>query len=432
MSGTFRSLNNFNYRLWAGGALVSNIGTWMQRTAQDWIVLTQLTHNNATAVGIVMALQFGPQALLLPLTGYAADHFDRRKLLIVTQAAMGALALGLGILTVAGVVQLWQVYLFALLLGCVTAFDAPARQTFVSELVEEHELSNAVALNSTSFNAARMIGPAVAGVLIAVIGAGWVFLLNAVSFAAVLASLCLLRQDELHLRVRAAPVRGSLVAGFRYIWGRPDLIAILLMFFLIGTFGLNFPIFISTMSVSVFHAGAHQYGFLSSIMALGSVTGALLAARREKPRMAFLLAGAGVFGGGLVLAALMPSYGWFALVLVLIGIAAQTFTTTANSMVQLTTEPAMRGRVMAILLALALGGTPLGAPVVGWVADTFGPRWALAVGAASGFVAAWVGIRYLKKYRQMRVRMAGGRLQFSFGQGMAAADLQSVVEAETK
>lgn len=432
LSGTFRSLNNFNYRLWAGGALVSNIGTWMQRTAQDWIVLTQLTHNNATAVGIVMALQFGPQALLLPLTGYAADHFDRRKLLIVTQAAMGALALGLGILTVAGVVQLWQVYLFALLLGCVTAFDAPARQTFVSELVEEHELSNAVALNSTSFNAARMIGPAVAGVLIAVIGAGWVFLLNAVSFAAVLASLCLLRQDELHLRARAAPARGSLVAGFRYIWGRPDLIAILLMFFLIGTFGLNFPIFISTMSVSVFHAGAHQYGFLSSIMALGSVTGALLAARREKPRMAFLLAGAGVFGGGLVLAALMPSYGWFALVLVLIGIAAQTFTTTANSMVQLTTEPAMRGRVMAILLALALGGTPLGAPVVGWVADTFGPRWALAVGAASGFVAAWVGIRYLKKHRQMRVRMAGGRLQFSFGQGMAAADLQSVVEAETK
>lgn len=425
LTGTFRSLNNFNYRLWAGGALVSNVGTWMQRTAQDWIVLTQLTHNNATAVGIVMALQFGPQALLLPLTGYAADHFDRRKLLIVTQAAMGALALGLGILTVAGVVQLWQVYLFALLLGCVTAFDAPARQTFVSELVEEHELSNAVALNSTSFNAARMIGPAIAGVLIAVIGAGWVFLLNAASFAAVLASLSLLRLDELHLRARAAPARGSLVAGFRYIWGRPDLKAILLMFFLIGTFGLNFPIFISTMSVSVFHAGAHQYGFLSSIMALGSVTGALLAARREKPRMTWLLSGAGVFGGGLVLAALMPGYGLFAIALVLIGVAAQTFTTTANSMVQLSTEPAMRGRVMAILLALALGGTPLGAPVVGWVADTFGPRWAMGVGAASGFAAAWVGIHYLMKYRQLRVRMVGGRPRFSLGQGIPVAGLAS-------
>ncbi|WP_098497685.1 MFS transporter [Collimonas sp. PA-H2] len=425
MTATFRSLNNFNYRLWAGGALVSNVGTWMQRTAQDWIVLTQLTHNNATAVGIVMALQFGPQALLLPLTGYAADHFDRRKLLIVTQAAMGVLALGLGILTVAGVVQLWHVYLFALLLGCVTAFDAPARQTFVSELVEEHELSNAVALNSTSFNAARMIGPAIAGVLIAVIGAGWVFLLNAVSFAAVLASLSLLRLDELHLRARAAPVRGSLVAGFRYIWGRPDLKAILLMFFLIGTFGLNFPIFISTMSVSVFHAGAHQYGFLSSIMALGSVTGALLAARREKPRMTWLLSGAGVFGGGLALAALMPGYWLFAIALVLIGVAAQTFTTTANSMVQLSTEPAMRGRVMAILLALALGGTPLGAPVVGWVADTFGPRWAMGVGAASGFAAAWVGIHYLIKYRQLRVRMAGGRLRFSLSPGIPVAGMAS-------
>src|SRR5271156_3590484 len=184
--GTFRSLKVFNYRVWAGGAIVSNVGTWMQRTAQDWIVLTQLTHHNASAVGLVMALQFGPQLLLLPLTGFAADHFDRRKLLLATQGAMGALALGLGILTVTGLVQLWQVYVFAFLLGCVSAFDSPARQTFVSELVVEADLSNAVGLNSTSFNAARMIGPAVAGVLIAAVGSGWVFLINAASFAAVL------------------------------------------------------------------------------------------------------------------------------------------------------------------------------------------------------------------------------------------------------
>jgi len=180
--GTFRSLEGFNYRTWAGGAIVSNVGTWMQRTAQDWVVLTQLTHNNATAVGVVMALQYGPQVLLLPLTGFAADHLDLRKLLFATQAAMGALALGLGLLTVSGLVELWHVYVFAFLLGCVTAFDAPARQTFVSELVAEADLSNAVALNSTSFNAARTIGPAIAGVLIATVGSGWVFLINAACF----------------------------------------------------------------------------------------------------------------------------------------------------------------------------------------------------------------------------------------------------------
>lgn len=217
MKGTFRSLGGFNYRVWAGGAAISNIGTWMQRTAQDWIVLTQLTHNNATAVGIVMALQYGPLVLMLPWTGLAADHFDRRKLLIATQAALGTLALGLGILTVTGLVQLWHVYVFAFLLGCVTAFDSPARQTFVSELVGEADLSNAVALNSTSFNAARMIGPAIAGILIASVGTGWVFLINAASFAAVIGSLCLLRMDELHLTDRAPRARGSLAEGFRYV-----------------------------------------------------------------------------------------------------------------------------------------------------------------------------------------------------------------------
>jgi MFS family permease len=413
MNGTFRSLQGFNYRMWAGGAFVSNVGTWMQRTAQDWIVLTQLTHHNATAVGVVMSLQFGPQVLLLPLTGFAADHLDRRKLLFATQGAMGALALGLGILTIAGLVQLWHVYVFAFLLGCVSAFDSPARQTFVSELVVEADLSNAVGLNSTSFNGARMVGPAIAGVLIAAIGSGWVFLINAASFAAVLCSLSLLRVDELHRTDRAHRTRGSLAEGFRYVWKRPDLIAMLLMLFLIGTFGLNFPIFISTMSVTVFHAGASQYGLLSSMMAVGSVAGALLAARREKPHIAILLAGAAVFGFGCALSAIMPDYWLFGLALILIGVSAQTFTTTVNSMVQMSTEPAMRGRVVAILLAIALGGTPIGAPIVGWVADAWGPRWALGIGAASGFGAAIVGICYLMKYRHLRVGIQGGRLRFS-------------------
>jgi len=391
----------------------------MQRTAQDWIVLTQLTHHNATADGVVMALQFGPHLLLLPFTGFAADHLDRRKLLIATQAALGTLALGLGILTIAGLVQLWHVYVFAFLLGGVSAFDAPARQTFVSELVGETDLSNAVALNSTSFNAARMIGPAIAGVLIASVGSGWVFLINAASFVAVLCSLGFLRVGEFHLSKRAVRARGSLAEGFRYVWKRPDLKAVLLMLFLIGTFGLNFPIFISTMSVTVFHAGASQYGLLSSIMAIGTVAGALLAARRAKPHIAVLFAGAAIFGAGCALAAIAPSYGLFGLALVVIGVSAQTVTTTTNSTMQLSTEPAMRGRVMAIFLAIALGGTPLGAPVVGWVADTFGPRWALGVAAASGFAAAIVGIRYLAKYRQLRVFIDAGRLRFSIDESDA-------------
>src|ERR1700736_6825451 len=224
---------------------------------------------------------------------------------------MGALALGLCILTVAGFVRLWHVYAFAFLLGCVSAFDAPARQTFVSELVGEDNLSNALALNSTSFNIARTIGPAAAGVLIAVVGTGWVFLINAASFVAVLTSLGLLRVNELHRGNRAHRTRGSLVEGLRYVWRRPDLKAVLFMLFLIGTFGLNFAIFISTMSVTVFHTGAGQYGLLTSTMAIGSVAGALLAASRSKPNIALLVAGAAIFGFGCALAAIMPFYGLF-------------------------------------------------------------------------------------------------------------------------
>ncbi len=411
LKGAFRSLEGFNYRLWAGGAFVSNIGTWMQRTAQDWLVLTELTHNNASAVGIVMALQFGPQVLLLPWTGFAADHFDRRKLLIATQAAMGLLSLGLGLLAVTGIVQLWHVYVFAFLLGCVTAFDFSARQTFVSELVTESDLANAVALNSTSFHTARLIGPALAGLLIAAVGSGSVFLINAASFAAVIGSLLSLRTRELHRSDRAPRGSGGLTEGFRYVWQRPDLKAVLLMLFFIGTFGLNFPIFISTMSVSVFHGGADQYGFLSSIMAVGSIAGTLLAAKEARPSIALLLAGAVIFGTGFAFAAIMPAFWLFAAALVIIGVAGQTLTISTLSLVQLSTEPMMRGRVMAILLAITLGATPIGAPLVGFVADAFGPRWALAVGAASGFAAALVALYYLAKYRHLRLRVTAGRLE---------------------
>jgi len=394
---TFRSLKVFNYRVWAAGSLVSNVGTWMQRTAQDWLVFTQLTHHDASVIGLVMALQFGPQLLLLPWTGFAADHFNQRKLLIATQATMGALALALGALTVAGIVQLWQVYIFAFLFGCAGAFDAPVRQTFVAELVGDDDLHNAVALNSTSFNAARMIGPAVSGMVIAAIGTSWAFLINGASFVAVLISLALLRVAELRPNARAGWAKGSFTEGFCYVWGRSDLKAILVMLFLIGTFGLNFPIFISTMAVSVFHADARGFGLLSSIMAIGTVAGALLGAGRDRPRFGQLLVGAAVFWLGCALAAIAPGYWFFAGALVVIGLAALTLTNTTNTLMQLSTEPAMRGRVMALRVGIALGGTPIGAPIVGWVADAFGPRWALGVGAASGFTAAIVALTFAAK-----------------------------------
>ena len=401
--GTFRSLRGHNYRTWALGAFVSNVGTWMQRTAQDWLVLSELTHKNATSVGVVMALQYGPHVLLLPVTGYTADRHDRRKILLATQTAMGALALGLGLLTLGGAVQLWHVYGFAFLLGCVSAFDAPARQAFVSDLVVETDLSNAVGLNSASFNAARMIGPAIAGLLITAAGTGWVFLINALSFGAVLASLSALRPGEMQRKSRAPKTRAKLSEGFVYVWRRADLKAIFFMFFFVGTFGLNFPIFLSTMAVSVFHKGAGQFGLLMSILAVGTVVGALLTARRAKPSIVHLVAGATMFGVGLSFAATMPTYLFFAIPLVVVGVASQTFTTGANSVVQLSIDPAMRGRVMALFLAIAVGTTPIGAPIVGWVADHFGPRWGLGVGAAGGFAAAIVGLLYLAQNKRSAV-----------------------------
>jgi MFS family permease len=391
-AGAFRALYSFNFRLWTAGGLVSNIGTWMQRVAQDWLVLTQLTHQDATAVGIVMGLQFAPQLLLLPWSGLAADRFNQRKLLMLTQASMGVLAIALGLLTISGHVRLWHVYLFAFVFGGAAALDAPVRQTFVGELVGDGHLPNAVALNSTSFNAAQMIGPAIAGLAIAKFGTGWAFLLNGLSFGAVLLSMSLLRVHELTRSARASSASGGFLEGFRYVWARPDLRAILAMLFLIGTFGLNFPIFISTMAVNVFHADARGFGLLSSAMAIGTVSGSLLAATGGKPRFRSLLVASVTFGIGCTLSALSPGYWWFAAALAVIGIAALTLTTATNSMMQLSTEPSMRGRVMALRVGVALGGTPIGAPFAGWVANHFGPRWALGIGAAAGIGAAVVAL----------------------------------------
>ena len=400
VSGTFRSLRSFNFRLWTVGCLISSTGTWMQRVAQDWLVLTQLTHRDASALGIVMGLQFAPLLLLLPWTGSAADRLNQRKLLMFTQATMGALALIQGALTIAGVIQLWQVYLLAFLSGSAAALDAPVRQTFAAEMVGDRDLPNAVALNSTSFNAAQMIGPAIAGLVMAKIGIGWAFLLNGLSFVAILLSMSFFRLSELRTSVRAHRANSGFLEGLRYVWSRPDLRAILVMLFLIGTFGFNFPIFISTMAVNVFHSDARAFGLLSSIMAAGTLSGALFAAGGKKPGLASLSVGAGVFGLGCTLAAIAPGYWWFAAALAVSGAALLTLTNSSNSIMQLSTEPSMRGRVMALRVGIALGGMTIGAPIVGWVANRFGPRWSLAVGASAGFIAALVAVYILVRRKE--------------------------------
>ncbi len=402
----FRSLRVFNYRLWFAGALVSNTGAWMQRTAQDWIVLTELTNRDAAALGITMALQFGPILLLMPVSGLMADRFDRRRLLIWTQAVQCVLALGLGVLVLSGHVELWHVYVFALLLGVCTAIDAPARQAFVSELVTDKDISNAVALNSTSFQSARLIGPAVAGVLIAWIGSGPVFLVNGVSFIGVILSLVLIRKSQLVPSPRLQKAKGQIRDGLRYVRDRKDILVVLVMVFLVGTFGFNFPIFISTMSTVEFGKGSAEFGLLSSVMAVGAVAGSLLAARRERVRFIIVVVASGAFGLVCVVAALSPTYLFFAVVLVLVGACSLTMMNTANAYVQTTTAPAMRGRVMALYMAIFAGGTPIGAPIVGLVANVWGPRWSLAIGAASGILAALIAVVWLSRKRNQATATA--------------------------
>ncbi len=389
----FRSLSIFNYRVWFIGALVSNVGAWMQATAQNWVVLTQLTDNDAAAMGVTMALQFAPPLLLVSVTGWVADRFDRRKLIMCTQSALLLLAVTLGVLLLTGVMTLPLMFGFALALGVVTAFDNPARQAFVSDLVSQENASNAVALNAASFNMARLIGPAVAGVMIVIVGTGWVFLVNAVTFLAMLGALLIMRPHELVARHRrGGPAR--LADGFRYVGRRPDLVVIFVMVFLLGAFGMNFPIFASTMALE-FGRGADGFGLLSSFVAIGSLAGALLAARRERARMRVVIVGAGGFAVASALSVFAPSYEAYAATLVLTGFCVVTTLTTANGYVQTTTDPVLRGRVLALYMAILLGGTPVGAPIiVGAVAAQFGPRVAIGLAAVVAVIACAIGVSW--------------------------------------
>jgi MFS family permease len=402
VSPTFRSLSIHNYRLWASGAIVSNTGTWMQRVAQDWLVLTVLTANSGTAVGITTGLQFAPALLLAPAAGALADRVDRRKLLVATQTASGLLALVLGLLVLSGWVQLWQVYVLALLLGVVGAVDAPARQAFVSELVPTDTLPNAVGLNSASFHAGRLVGPGVAGLLIHWFGTGPVFLINAVSFAAVVISLTRMRVGELRRAPRRERGGHPVHEGLAYVRKRPEILLTLVIVGMIGMFGLNFQITTALMARLVFHKGAGEYGLLGSVMAIGSLAGALLAARREHPRLRLVIGASIAFGVFAIVAALMPTYELFAVALIPVGLSSLTLMTAANSSVQLATEPAMRGRVMALYMAVFMGGTPIGSPIIGWIGEHVGARWTIILGGAVALVTAAAVLAWLALRRRVR------------------------------
>ncbi|MGO3733818.1 MAG: MFS transporter [Canibacter sp.] len=418
MSQMFRSLSNRNYRVWFTGAFISNIGVWMQGTAQNWVVLTELTDNDATAVGFTMALQFGPQLLLVPITGSVADRFDRRLVQLWTRFLSVFLALALGVLLLTGVAEIWHLYLFALALGTVNAFDTPSRQAFVSDLVPRQLLPNAVGLNSASFNSARLIGPAVAGLMIAAIGSGWVFIVNGMCFVAVILSLFMVPSRSPEAEPITAPVdapspdgkfkKTGLMDGFRYVMSRQDLIIVFIMVFLVGTFGQNFPIYASTMAVE-FGQGAGEFGVLSSVLAIGSLAGALLVARMTVARMRVVILSALGFGIAGIVAAVMPTFVTFAIVLIFLGLSTSTMLSTANGFVQTTTDSLLRGRVLSLYFAILMGGTPIGAPFVGWVADQFGPRWSVVVAGISGLAAALTALIWLMVSRKLRLRWVTGR-----------------------
>jgi len=389
---TFGSLRVRNYRLYFVGQVVSVSGSWMQRVAQSWLVL-HLT-GSGVALGLVAALQFLPMLVLGAWGGVVADRVDKRRLLMLTQAGMGFLALALGAVTLTGAVRLWMVYLLALLLGLITAVDNPARQSFVMEMVGRAQVTNAVSLNSAVFTGARVIGPAIAGILISLVGTGWCFVVNALSFGAVVLALVAMDPAQLQRPTAVARRPGQLVEGLRFVWSRPDVRLPLAVLGVVGTLALNWTVILPLLARNTFHGGAATYGLLFAMLGLGSLAGALFTASRREPSAGLLLWSLAAFGVLMLAAAMAPTLPLEVAALIPTGLAALAFQTTANSLIQLRSDPALRGRVMAMYSVVFIGTTPIGAPIVGWVAQQAGPRAALVLGSAAILVtaaaAAWL------------------------------------------
>jgi len=403
----FGALRVPNFRLYVSANLVSQTGTWMQRIGQDWLVL-QLSGDSGVALGITTALQFAPTLLFSFYGGVLADRYDKRRMLMVTQAVMGVLALGLGLMVATDAIALWHVYLLAAGLGVVSALDTPVRQSFVSEMVGPELLANAVSLNSTVFNGARLVGPAVAGALISVAGGDTApaFLINAVSFATTIAALALMRADQLQRSPPAARTRGQLRQTLGYTRRHPDLVLAMVLAFTVGTFGFNSQITIALMAREVFGLGAAAFGLLSTAYAVGSLSGALLSTRRStRPLQRFLVVSAVVFGVLLVISGLMGNYYAFAALLIPTGAAALVFSVACNSFVQLGVDPQMRGRVLALYFMCFMGGTPFGAPLIGWLSERLGAPWGLIGGGIVCVVVAAAAGAVLARGRRVRLEL---------------------------
>ena len=416
MSPTFGSLRVRNYRVYAIGSLISNIGTWMQNTAQAWLVLV-LT-DSGTALGITVALQLLPTLLLSPVGGVLADRFPKRTVLRIMQVMMALPAALLGLLAVLDIVQTWHVYVIAFVFGIGRALEAPSRQSFVAEMVERVDLGNAIALNSASFNSGRLVGPGVAGLLIAafgagVVGTGWVILINAVSYGAAYFALQMIDTARLRPTPLLATRGGSIREGIGYVRSRPDLVLVLWCVFFLGGFGMNLQITSALMATEEFGKGASEFGVLGSILAVGSLTGSLLAARRQAPRLRFIVLAGLCVSALQMLSGLMPTYATYAAVLPLVGLCVLTMATTANSVIQLTSTPVMRGRVSALYIMLFIGSVPFTAPFTGWVGEEYGARAALLVnGSFAGLGIMLVSVWFVLRTGQQRGRIRAASNEF--------------------
>jgi MFS family permease len=392
--GNWRSFRHRNYRILFPANTVSNIGSWAQRIAQDWLVL-ELTNNNGTYLGLVTAVQFAPVLLFSLHGGKLADRFNKRKVLILTNILGGSASLGLGALVITGHIQLWHVFVLAAVLGISTAIDAPVRQSFTTEVVGQTDLPNAVSLNSANFNAGRLVGPAVSGGLIAAFGTGPSFIINGLSYFFVIAALLNLNEKAFFYQDRPKS-DGNIREGIAYAKARPDIYVVMLMVFFLATFGLNFQIFNALMATQEFGLGPASFGLMGTFIAIGSLSGAIGSARLERFRNTkFVIRGGIAFSASIMMLSILPNYITYVIWLPICGVTALTTLVSANSIVQTSTDPAIRGRVMGLYLLIFMGGTPFGSPLIGATTDLIGIRPTIAVcGGISLFASLYIWFKY--------------------------------------